>query len=120
MFARLRALVHNQEFREWTSLGLLAAFLLTSRLNRSVQSRVYIQGAGNSGNRITLEGLADELATLLAQREDCPQITDDELIVIMKALRERALAGDSQAALVVFRLAEIQRQAAQTNGAPPK
>ena len=110
MLAKLRSLVQNKEFREWTSLGLLAAFLVTSRLNRSVQSRVYIQGAGNSGNRITLEGLADELATLLAKREDCPQVTDDELIVIMKALRERALAGDAQAALVIFRLAEIQRQ----------
>ena len=110
MFARVRALVQNKEFREWTALGLLTAFLVTSRLNRSVQSRVYIQGAGNSGNRITLEGLADELATQLAKRKDCPQITDDELIVIMQALRERALAGDPQAALVMFRLAEIQRQ----------
>lgn len=110
MFAKLRALAQNKEIREWTALGLLTAFLVTNRLNRSVQSRVYIQGAGNSGNRITLEGLADELATLLAKREDCPQVTDDELIVIMKALRERALAGDAQAALVVFRLVEIQRQ----------
>lgn len=110
MLAKVRALAQNKELREWTALGLLSAFLATSRLNRSVQSRVYIQGAGNSGNRITLEGLADELASLLAKREDCPQITDDELIIMMKALHERALAGDPQAALVMFRLAELQRQ----------
>lgn len=120
MLAKLRPLIHNKDLRDWVSLGLLTALLLTSRLNRSVRSKVYIQGAGNSGNRIYLEGLTDELATLLAQREDCPQITDEELVMMMKAIRAHALAGDPQAALVIFRLAQIQRQATAPDGIAQK
>lgn len=120
MLAKLRSIAQNKDLRDWLFFGVLTVFLLTDHLRRPVRSKVYIQGAGNSGNRIYLEGFADELATLLAQREDCPQITDDELMTMMKAVREQAFAGDPQATLVMFRLAQLQRQKTQISDAAQK
>ena len=120
MLAKLRLLTQNKDWRDWLFFGVLTLFLLTDHLRRPVRSKVYIQGAGNSGNRIYLEGFADELASLLAQRADCPQITDEELVTMIRAVREQALTGNPQAVFVMLRLVQLQRQTTQANGTMQK
>ncbi len=68
-----------------------------------------IRGMGNGGNKIYLDPVTDEVARAIALSEATPRVTDGELLTTYRAIRERAEAGDLTAALVVFRVAEIQR-----------
>ena len=68
-----------------------------------------IRGMGNGGNKIYLDPVTDEVARAIALSEATPRVTDNELLTTYGAIRERAAAGDLTAALVVFRVAEIQR-----------
>jgi hypothetical protein len=93
-------------------LGALSTSLVwailqqTDRLRRST---VAIQGAGNSGNRIYLDPVRDELAAAIAAHAQTAAITDEELAATVEAIRRRAGKGNLQAALVLFRIAEMQR-----------
>ena len=68
-----------------------------------------IRGMGNGGNKIYLDPVTDEVARVIALSEATPRVTDEELLSTYGAIRKRAEAGDLTAALVVFRVAEIQR-----------
>ena len=68
-----------------------------------------IQGMGNSANRIYGNGIADEVAEAIAESSVVAEITDDELRATYLAIRDRAGSGDLAAAMVVFRVAQIQR-----------
>ena len=72
-------------------------------------SRVLIQGAGNSGNNIRMDTIVDDLANQLAQQTDLPEISPDEMTQIGHAVRQKAADGDPTAALVMLRLAKIQQ-----------
>ena len=68
-----------------------------------------IQGIGNSSNRIYANGIADEVAEAIAASSVVPEVPDDELRATYLAIRDRARSGDLEAAMVVLRVAEIQR-----------
>jgi hypothetical protein len=68
-----------------------------------------IRGMGNSANRIYVDPVRDELAAAIAAHEGAPAITAEELAETFAAIRQRAREGDLEAALVLFRVAEMQR-----------
>ena len=69
-----------------------------------------IIGVGNSGNRMFIEPL-EEVAETLAELEVVDPVSDETIRRIYQAIADRALAGDSKAALVVLQVAERQRKA---------
>lgn len=79
-------------------------------LNRQAtdDTRVVVQGAGNSGNTINVDTVVDALAAQLAQHIDFAEVDSDELSEIGEAVRKRALDGDPTAALVMLRVAQLQ------------
>ncbi len=72
--------------------------------------RTAVIGLGNSGNRIVENGLLEEVADALAEHPGTPEVTDEMLVEIFPAILRRASAGDPEAALVVFLVAEEQRK----------
>lgn len=87
----------------WTSIYLY----LTQQMGD--KSRVVVQGAGNSGNTINVDTVVDELAAQLAQQPAFDPIDAKELSKIGAAVRKKALEGDPTAALVMLRVAQLQR-----------
>jgi len=72
-----------------------------------------VSGIGNSGNRIQLDDkLWAKLAEEFSSSEATPRVTDEEVREIFATIRGRALQGDFEAALIVLRIAEAQRQQA--------
>lgn len=68
-----------------------------------------IRGMGNGANRIYLGGIGDEVADAMGTSSAVSEVSDDDLRATYLAIRERALSGEIEAALVLFRVAEIQR-----------
>ena len=71
-----------------------------------------ISGFGNNGNVIganVLELVAHELA----RQSSIPAVSDDDLLAAFGAIRDHARSGDPDAALVLLRVAAIQREAAK-------
>ena len=69
-----------------------------------------VVGIGNDGTRV-IEGCAlEEVAEALAANAATPHVTDEVLTSIFSAILERATQGDPEAALIVLRVAEEQRQ----------
>jgi hypothetical protein len=68
-----------------------------------------VSGVGNSGNVIGA-AVTDRLAHELAQAPAIPAVTDDDLRAAFSAIRERAVQGDAEAALVLLRVAAHQRE----------
>ncbi|HXK24779.1 MAG TPA: hypothetical protein VMS55_19060 [Myxococcota bacterium] len=71
-----------------------------------------VTGIGNGGNVIGADVL-DRVAHELARQPAIPLVGDDELRVAFAAIRDRARSGDPDAALVLLRVAAIQREAAK-------
>ena len=69
-----------------------------------------IVGVGNSGNRFFNSEL-DELAESLARWPGVPEVTEQDLSRIFRAVLQRAREGDPQSARIILSLAEHQRQA---------
>jgi len=69
-----------------------------------------ISGLGNSGNYIGKAALWNLLADQFAQHPATPAVTDEEIEQIYGVIRENALEGDLNAALVLLTLAEEQRE----------
>lgn len=89
--------------QHWFCLGMLSASVTGCGGGEIV-------GIGNSGNRIG-EGVPEEVAEALAKHPETPRVTDAELTRIFAAILERATGGDPEAALIVLRVAEEQREA---------
>jgi hypothetical protein len=60
-------------------------------------------------NVLTGDGNSDAVAKILSELVTTPEIGDTELLEILGIMRTRAAEGDMDAALVVLRLAAIQR-----------
>jgi hypothetical protein len=86
----------------WIGLGMLSASVAGCGGE--------IVGIGNGGNRIG-QGATEEVAEALAKHPGTPRVTDAELTRIFAAIFERATDGDPEAALIVLRVAEEQREA---------
>jgi len=75
--------------------------------------RTAVVGLGNSSNRIVEgDGIVQDLAEALAQSPATPKIDDEMLAEIFDTILENARDGDAEAALIVLRVAEQQREAA--------
>ena len=92
-------------------VGVIGILVLAIVCVPFVGGESMIRGMGNGGNTIYTNGLADEVAELIVRSSAVPLITDDELRSTYLAIRDRAGGGDVNAAMVVFRVAEIQRAA---------
>ena len=69
-----------------------------------------VSGFGNSGNHFGEDDVPTRLVRLLARHDGTPEITDEELARVFSVVRQKALDGDLESALVVYRLAERQRR----------
>ncbi len=92
-------------------LGLAVALLLAT--SGCGNGETAVVGVGNGGNTFYQEGLADELAEALAEYQGTTEVTDEILGEIFGSILDRARAGDTEAALIVLRVAEEQREAEQ-------
>ncbi len=68
-----------------------------------------IFGIGNGGNHYGNNEI-EEVARSLAKATTTPRVTDDLLNEIFAAIVDRAERGDAEAALVILKVAERQRQ----------
>ena len=68
-------------------------------------------GIGNSGNRIGAVGVLDEVAQLLAESPATPRVSDAMVREVFEAISERASEGDTDAALVLLSVGQLQREA---------
>ena len=66
-------------------------------------------GVGNGGNKFFVDGVNDELAEQLANHEAIPQVTDEMLVTAFRSIAARASEGDPEASLILFRVADQQR-----------
>ena len=71
-----------------------------------------VSGFGNGGNIIRTDEL-ERVAEELASQPAIPAVSDDDLRAAFAAIREHALAGDPDAALVLLRVAARQREAGE-------
>ena len=69
-----------------------------------------IKGIGNSGNHFHFDPISNKLPALIAESKNAPTITDEQLAETFEAVLARARQGDLEAAIVVFKVAEIQQQ----------
>jgi hypothetical protein len=84
------------------ALGALALALA------SCGGETVVSGFGNSGNVIGVD-VVGRVAEELAEAPGVPAVSDDDLRATFGAIREKALAGDPEAALVLLLLAAEQR-----------
>ena len=68
-----------------------------------------IRGVGNSSNRIYTDRTTEELAQVLASHEAVPPISDAALAETFAAIERRARSGELEPALLLFRVAALQR-----------
>jgi hypothetical protein len=68
-----------------------------------------VAGVGNSGNRLYTNPI-DEVAEVLAETAAVPRVSDETLVQGFEAIQRRALEGDAEAVLILFRVAEEQRK----------
>ena len=85
-------------------LALLVAIAVFGCFGENV-----INGIGNGGNDIG-QGVLDRVAHELAGQSAIPAVGDDDLRTAFDAIREHARSGDPDAALVLLRVAAIQRE----------
>ena len=72
-----------------------------------------VVGIGNSGNRIGAVGVLEEVAVLLAESPATPMVSDALVEEVFEAIAERATEGDTNAALVLLSVGQLQREAAE-------
>lgn len=70
---------------------------------------VVFMGIGNSGNNWGVDGRS-RLARTLAGLERDTEITDEMLRQVFDAIERRAVDGDVEAAAVIARIAQIERE----------
>ena len=90
-------------------IGVIGIFVLGIVCLPFVGSGGLIRGMGNGANRIYLGGIANEVAEAIGKSAAVSEVSDDDLSATYLAIRKRALSGEIDAAMVLFRVAEIQR-----------
>jgi hypothetical protein len=99
--------------RSWigwgAALGLALGVAAAAACNGG--GRTAVVGLGNGGNRIfETGGTAAMLAEQLAAHPGTPEIGDELLAEVFQSIVTHARAGDAEAALILFRVAEEQRR----------
>ena len=102
------------EKRKWTHglawaglIGLLGLIKIQSIFG---EGDSLIRGIGNSGNHLHFNPILDKLPAAIAANASIPAITDELLVETFEAVLTRAREGDIEAAMIVFKVAEIQKQ----------
>ena len=92
-------------------LGRLAAllFLLAALAAAACGGETVISGFGNNDNVIGIDVLG-RVADELAKSPQTPQVSDDDLRATFSAIRDNALKGDPESALVLLLVAGEQRK----------
>jgi hypothetical protein len=90
-------------------VGLIGTLILATRRSIFGGDGSVIRGIGNSGNRIGIDPVTDQLAAAIADHPGTALVTDDILAETFEAIRDRAVKGDIEAALVLFKVADRQR-----------
>ena len=71
---------------------------------------------GNA-NTVVRDEVGQRVAAALARFDSTPTVTDADIQAVYGMIREQALAGELQAALVLLKVAERQRAAEEEEGA---
>ncbi len=102
----------GRSIRLGSSLACALALLAATSCGGGAGSAV---GFSNGGNKIIESGgIAELVAEALAEHPGTPPINDEALAEIFGAILDHARDGDPEAALIVFRVAEKQRQEAES------
>lgn len=62
------------------------------------------------GNVVAKDEMLDRVARALSQFEATPEVTDEDIQALYRVIREQAMAGELDAALVVLKVAQHQRE----------
>lgn len=63
-----------------------------------------------NGNVVAKDEMADRVARALARFEATPEVTDEDIQALYGVIRAQAMAGELDAALVVLKVAQRQRE----------
>ena len=96
-----------------TSLVCLVCVLAILAGGCSGGGRTAVIGFSNDGNSLGAGEVVDELAEVLALNDGTPRVTDDMVAEVFGAILAGARKGDPEAALIVLKVAEAQREAGQ-------
>jgi hypothetical protein len=96
-----------------TGLVCLACVLGVIGGGCSGGGRTAVIGFSNDGNSLGEGAITDEVAEALAQNEGTPLVTEDMIAEVFGAILTDARKGDPEAALIVLKVAEAQREADQ-------
>lgn len=94
-----------------TALLGLTCFFALAGIGCSGGGRTAVIGFANGGNTLGAGDISDELADTLAGNEATPRVTDKMIADIFAAILKGAREGDPEAALIVLKVAEEQREA---------
>ncbi len=68
-----------------------------------------VSGIGNSGNHFGMDAPEKMLAQAFSEAGIVPMVSDDDLLAAYEHIRQQALEGDIESALVLYHLAAKQR-----------
>ena len=94
---------------KFVSLTIALAFIILALPGCTGGGETVISGLGNSNNYIGKDDEIRMLANALAKQAMVPAVTDEDIMTIYGKVRDKALEGDFQAAVVMLRLAAHQR-----------
>ena len=94
-----------------TALLCLTGFFALAGVGCSGGGRTAVIGFGNHGNSLGAGELGEEVAEALADSEATPRVTDKMIADIFGAILKGAEEGNPEAALIVLKVAEEQREA---------
>ena len=100
----------NYKWASWVLGGVFVGMCLASSGGCTGGGDTVISGLGNSDNVMGAAGIPALVAKELAGFEATPAISDEEIVASFAAIRARAMQGDTEAALVVLRVAAHQRK----------
>ena len=98
---------------------IIASLCLTSALaveavGCSGGGRTAVIGFGNRDNNLGGGAIAEQLAEALAESEGQPEVTNEMIAEIFGAILKHAREGNPEAALIVLKIAEEQREAEES------
>ena len=103
----MRTKMSSRTVRGFTAWG--TAVFLALGVGCTGGGDTVISGLGNSGNNIGAAALWSLLANTLAEHEATPTVRNEEIASVYEAIRQNALRGELESALVLLKLAADQR-----------
>lgn len=95
--------------RRWVAAALFAVVAVGAAA--CSEGNASVAGLGNDGTRIYANQILDEVVDVLADSPQVPKVSDEMLVQGFESIRSRASEGDPEAVLILFQVAERQRNA---------